>query len=134
MMSFWGPFSYPYQTFLQKDFMDKVWAEDNTDAYFPRPMAYSSTSGPLSKVNDRYLQNIRYMRLKNLTVGYTIPVNLTKKIGIDQARFYFSGENLCYWSPLKKITKYVDPEGAISRSNDTYNESSIRGRRHCCLV
>ena len=59
--------------------MDKVWAEDNTDAYFPRPMAYSSTSGPLSKVNDRYLQNIRYMRLKNLTVGYTIPVNLTKK-------------------------------------------------------
>lgn len=78
MMSFWGPFSYPYQTFLQKDFMDKVWAEDNTDAYFPRPMAYSSTSGPLSKVNDRYLQNIRYMRLKNLTVGYTIPVNLTK--------------------------------------------------------
>ena len=123
MMSFWGPFSYPYQTFLQKDFMDKVWAEDNTDAYFPRPMAYSSTSGPLSKVNDRYLQNIRYMRLKNLTVGYTIPVNLTKKIGIDQARFYFSGENLCYWSPLKKITKYVDPEGAISRSNDTYNES-----------
>jgi TonB-linked SusC/RagA family outer membrane protein len=123
MMSFWGPFSYPYQTFLQKNFMDKVWAEDNTDAYFPRPMAYSSTSGPLSKVNDRYLQNIRYMRLKNLTVGYTIPVNLTKKIGIDQARFYFSGENLCYWSPLKKITKYVDPEGAISRSNDTYNES-----------
>ena len=123
MMSFWGPFSYPYQTFLQKDFMDKVWAEDNTDAYFPRPMAYSSTSGPLSKVNDRYLQNIRYMRLKNLTVGYTIPVNLTKKIGIGQARFYFSGENLCYWSPLKKITKYVDPEGAISRSNDTYNES-----------
>ena len=114
MMSFWGPFSYPYQTFLQKDFMDKVWAEDNTDAYFPRPMAYSSTSGPLSKVNDRYLQNIRYMRLKNLTVGYTIPVNLTKKIGIGQARFYFSGENLCYWSPLKKHCKLIDPELAIS--------------------
>ena len=114
-MSFWGPFSYPYQTFLQKDFMDKVWAEDNTDAYFPRPMAYSSTSGPLSKVN------IRYMRLKNLTVGYTIPVNLTKKIGIDQARFYFSGENLCYWSPLKKNSKYVDPEAAINRSGVNNN-------------
>ena len=121
MMSFWGPFSYPYQTFLQKDFMDKVWAEDNTDAYFPRPMAYSSTSGPLSKVNDRYLQNIRYMRLKNLTVGYTIPVNLTKKIGIGQARFYFSGENLCYWSPLKKNSKYVDPEAAINRSGVNNN-------------
>ena len=123
LMSFWGPYSYPYQTFLQKNFMDKVWTEDNPDAYFPRPMAYASTSGPLSKANDRYLQNIRYMRLKNLTVGYTIPVELTKKIGIEQARFYFTGENLYYWSPLKKITKYVDPEAAISRSNDTYNET-----------
>ena len=121
MMSFWGPFSYPYQTFLQKDFMDKVWAEDNTDAYFPRPMAYSSTSGPLSKVNDRYLQNIRYMRLKNLTVGYTIPVNLTKKIGIDQARFYFSGENLCRKEPSAAATIRT-------------TKVSIRGRRRCCLV
>lgn len=123
MMSFWGPYSYPYQTFLQKNFMDKVWTEDNTDAYFPRAMAYSTTSGPMSKVNDRYLQNIRYMRLKNLTVGYTIPINLTKKIGVEQARIYFSGENLFYWSPLKKITAYVDPEAAIDRSNETYNET-----------
>ncbi len=123
MMSFWGPYSYPYQTFLQKNFMNKVWTEDNTDAYFPRAMAYSTTSGPMSKVNDRYLQNIRYMRLKNLTVGYTIPVNLTKKIGVEQARIYFSGENLFYWSPLKKITAYVDPEAAIERSNTTYNET-----------
>jgi hypothetical protein len=84
-------------------------------------MAYSATSGPLSKVNDRYLQNIRYLRFKNLTVGYTIPVNLTKKIGVEQARIYFSGENLCYWSPLKKHTKYIDPESAFDRSNDTYN-------------
>lgn len=123
LMSFWGPYSYPYQTFLQKNFMDKVWSEDNPNAYFPRPMAYSTTSGPMSKVNDRYLQNVRYMRLKNLTVGYTLPVELTQKVGVEQARIYFSGENLYYWSPLKKITKYIDPEAAISRSNDAYNET-----------
>ena len=121
-MQFWGPYSYPYLTFLQEDFLDEVWAEDNPDAYFTRPMAYSATSGPLSKVNDRYLQNIRYMRLKNLTVGYTVPVRLTKKIGIEQARIYFSGENLCYWSPLKKHTKYIDPEAALDRS-DAYNNA-----------
>lgn len=121
-MQFWGPYSYPYLTFLQEDFLDEVWAEDNPDAYFTRPMAYSATSGPLSKVNDRYLQNIRYMRLKNLTVGYTVPVRLSKKIGIEQARVYFSGENLCYWSPLKKHTKYIDPEAALDRS-DAYNNA-----------
>lgn len=121
-MQFWGPFSYPYLTYLQKDFLKDVWAEDNPDAYFTRPMAYSATSGPLSLVNDRYLQNIRYMRFKNLTVGYTIPVNLNKKIGVDQLRVYFSGENLCYWSPLKKHTKYIDPEAAIDR-DDAYNNA-----------
>ncbi|GAB6121570.1 SusC/RagA family TonB-linked outer membrane protein [Dysgonomonas termitidis] len=112
-MQFWGPYSYPYQTYLPKDFLKNVWAEDNPSAYFTRPMAYSATSGPLSKVNDRYLQNIRYLRLKNLTVGYTIPITLTKKVGVDLVRFYFSGENLSYWSPFKKRTKYIDPEGAF---------------------
>ncbi len=120
-MPFWGPYSYPYLTYLQKDFMKDVWAEDNKDAYFTRPMAYSATSGPLSKVNDRYLQNLRYLRLKNLTIGYTIPSGLTNKVGIEAVRFYFSGENLCYWSPLKKHTKYLDPEGAINRSGAANN-------------
>lgn len=121
MMPFWGCYSYPYLSYLPTDFLGKVWAEDNPNSYFPRARAYSSSGGYLSKVNDRYLQNIRYLRLKNLTVGYTIPATLTKKAGIDQIRIYFSGENLCYWSPLKKNSKYVDPEAAINRSGVNNN-------------
>lgn len=121
-MAFWGCYSYPYLSYLPVDFLDKVWSEDNRDAYFPRPMAYAASGGPLSKVNDRYLQNIRYLRLKNLTVGYTIPAKLTRKIGIEVIRFYFSGENLAYWSPLKKNTKYVDPESAFNRDSGAYNQ------------
>ena len=112
---FWGPYSYSYLSFLQRDFIDRVWSEENPDTYFPRPRAYSATGGELSKVNSRYLQNIRYLRLKNLTVGYTVPQNLTRKIGVEKARVYFSGENLAYWSPLKKYTKYLDPESAFTR-------------------
>lgn len=122
-MPFWGCYSYPYLSFLPTDFIGKVWAEDNTDSYFPRARAYSASGGYLSKVNDRYLQNIRYLRLKNLTVGYTIPPTLTKKAGIDQVRIYFSGENLCYWSPLKKNSKYIDPEAALNRSSDVDNNA-----------
>lgn len=122
-MQFWGPYGYPYLSYLQKNFLDEVWSEDNTDAYFTRPMAYSASSGPLSKVNDRYLQNIRYLRFKNLTIGYTIPKVLSMKVGLEQARFYFTGENLCYWSPLKKHTKYIDPEAAFNRSTDVYNNA-----------
>ena len=121
-MPFWGPYSYPYLSFLQKDFLADVWTAENTDAYFPRAMAYSASGGVLSNVNDRYLQNLRYLRFKNLTVGYTLPQSWTGKARIESVRIYFTGENLCYWSPLKKQSRYVDPEAAIDRS-DAYNNA-----------
>lgn len=122
-MAFWGPYAASYVSFIPKKFMDQVWTEDNKDAYFPRPLAYSAYSGPLNHVNDRYIQNIRYLRFKNLTVGYTVPDKWTRKVGIDKVRVYFSGENLAYWSPIKKHSKYVDPEAAINRSNGAHNNA-----------
>lgn len=120
--SFWGPFAYEYLTFLPADFYDKVWQPDNTDSYFPRPMGRGAWSnGPLQYENDKYLQNIRYCRLKNVTVGYTLPAKWTRKARIEKVRVYFTGENLHYWSPLKKNTKYVDPESAFNRSSNDYN-------------
>ena len=117
-MAFWGPYSRPYCTYLPYDFLDNVWSEENPDAYFPRPRAYAAfTSGaPLANVNNRYLQNLRYLRLKNLSVGYTVPK--TEKIGIEKLRIYFSGENLAYWSPFKKHSRYIDPEAAFDRTSD----------------
>lgn len=122
-MAFWGPYSYSYVSFLQRDFIDRCWSEENPDAYFPRPRSYSATGGELSKVNSRYIQNIRYLRFKNLTVGYTLPQHLTRKVGLERARLYFSGENLAYWSPLKKNTRYLDPESAFRRysRNDAHD-------------
>ena len=103
------------------------WSEDNPDAYFPRPRAYSSTGGQLRLINDRYLQNIRYLRLKNLTLGYTIPKKVTKVLSLEKVRVYFSGENLHYWSPLTKVTNYLDPEASFQR-NDT--NSSARNQMY----
>lgn len=121
-MQFWGPYSTPYTSFLPKNFLDNCWDEDNKDAYFPRPRAYAanSTVSPLGATNTRYLQNLRYLRLKSLTIGYTIPEKLTSKIKLEQVRFYFSGENLAYWSPIKKYSKFVDPEAAFNRDS-AYN-------------
>ena len=123
-MAFWGPYSRPYCTFLDDNFLDNVWSEDNPDAYFPRPRAYAAfTDGaPLRNTNSRYLQNLRYLRLKNLSVGYTVPAKATKKIGMNKVRVYFSGENLAYCSPLKKHSKYIDPEAAFDRSG-RYNNA-----------
>ncbi len=113
--TFWGPYSRPYQGFMEKDFMSHVWSEDNPDGYFPRYRAYEAlgAANSLGPANSRYIQNIGYIRLKNLTVGYTLPC--WKKV-FSEFRIYFSGENLWYWSPLLRYCKSIDPESAVSSS------------------
>jgi len=116
--SFWGPFARPYSTFIPKDFLEDCWSESNPNAYFPAPRGYAAGGSntdkrPLGAVNDRYLQNIGYLRLKNLTFGYTLPERITKRASISKLRFYFTGENLFYWAPGLH-GKYVDPEMAMT--------------------
>ncbi len=107
--AFWGPFSRVFSSFIPSDLPSKLWSESNPNAYFPRPVAGIARDGMvLTKVNDRYLQNLAYCRLKNLTVGYTLPASLTQKAKISAVRIYFSGENLFTISKLD--SKYLDPE------------------------
>ncbi len=57
----------------------------------------------------KYLMNMAYLRFKNLTFGYTLPAEITKKALIQKARIYFSGENLCFL--YNGVGKYkLDPE------------------------
>lgn len=120
--SFWGPYSFPSTSFVEASFPDHVWTEDNRNAYFPRIRGYQSYSGgSLGTVNDRYMQRIAYLRFKNLSVGYTLPIN---KKTLERVRLYVSGENLYYWSPLKKYNKTIDPELAISSSTYSNNTGS----------
>ncbi|MCR5327012.1 MAG: TonB-dependent receptor [Bacteroidales bacterium] len=121
---FWGPYSLGYPTFLDPNFLDNCWSEDNPDAYFPRPRSNvaSNGGGELGRVNDRYLQNIRYLRFKNLTVGYELPKKLISKVGLEQVRVYFSGENIAYWSPITKYTTHLDPESCFNRGGDPVDD------------
>lgn len=116
--AFWGPYARPYQTFIPKNFHNMYWTEDHPDRYFPRPRGYiaMSSSRYLGVANDHYLQNIGYLRLKNLTVGYTLPEKIVRKAGLGKLRFYFSGENLFYFAPGLH-SDYIDPEMAMTGGN-----------------
>lgn len=107
---FWGPYSRPYTSFVGRDFMSDVWTVNNKDAYFPRVRGYDAlnSGGGLYWTNSRYLQNVGYLRLKNLTVGYTLPDKWMEKIHVSKMRVYFSGENLWYASRIH--SKFLDPE------------------------
>jgi len=112
--NFWFAYSRAYSTYMAKDFLSSCWAENNKNAYFPRMRGYQSFSGgQLYYANDRYLQNVAYLRLKNITLGYTLPG--WRKI-FQQCRVYVTGENLGYLSALKKHTKYIDPEQTVASS------------------
>lgn len=114
-MLFWGPYARAYSSFIPEDFPSKVWSKNNRNAYFPRPVADLARSFAMSRPNDRYLQNLAYCRLKNLTLGYTLPKSLTKKAYLEKVRLYFSGENLFITSKLK--SDYIDPEQMMHDTN-----------------
>lgn len=78
--------------------------------------------------NDYYLVNVGYLRIKNLTLGYTLPVNLTSKLHTQKIRVYFTAENILTWR-FGDLTKYIDPElaaGGINYSNPHDANSSSR--------
>lgn len=77
--------------------------EANTNAYLPRPLFDDKNR----QCQTRYLQNAAYMRLKNLTVGYTLPATLTQRMGMQALRVFFSGENL--WT-VSGVADQFDPE------------------------
>ncbi|WP_277482623.1 SusC/RagA family TonB-linked outer membrane protein [Catalinimonas alkaloidigena] len=114
---FWGPYARPYYSFISEDFMDKVWSPENPNAYFPNLRGYIAlTSGSsLSVNNDKYLQDLAYLRMKNLTLGYSLPSSLIEKIKLSKVRLYFSGENLFTLTKLE--TDLIDPEQAAASSH-----------------
>lgn len=113
--TYWGPYSRPYQGFMPKDFMSNVWSEDNPNAYFPRYRAYEAlgSANSLGPANNRYMLNVGYLRLKNVTIGYTLPC--WKNVFSD-FRIYFTAENPWYWSPLQQYCRSIDPESAVVSS------------------
>ena len=133
---FWGTYHRPYASFLRKDLYDNAWSEDNPDGKYPQiERGYQALNAgrSLYNANDYYLTNIGYLRIKNLTVGYQIPSELTEKVFLERVRVYFSAENVFTWR-FGNLTKYLDPEemgaavdysnpnGANARSNADENQ------------
>lgn len=107
---FWGVNSQPWANITKGNM--NYWTEDRPNAYFPRRKAYTAEQSDreLGATQTKYMQSAAYGRLKNLTIGYTLPKEITRKIRIENLRFFLSGENLAEISGLDKHYK-VDPEG-----------------------
>lgn len=105
---FWGVYAQPWTNVTKGNYYDH-WTEETPNAYFPRLKSYVAWSTEAAEKQTRYKQNAAYIRLKNLTLGYTIPKAITQKLNINHLRLFFSGDNLFVLSGLYKHYK-IDPE------------------------
>lgn len=81
------------------------WTGPGTSNNYPR-LTNNDTNGNFTNMSDFYLEDGDYLRLKIIQLGYTIPKDLTSRIGVERLRLYVTGENLL------TLTKYsgYDPE------------------------
>ena len=79
------------------------WTPENPSTSLPR------LGGQNNGVNsDFYLQDVSYLRLKNIELGFTIPTDITQKYGIAKLRAYIAGQNIATFTKLENF----DPERA----------------------
>lgn len=100
------------------------------DNWYPVMYAGSQGAGKFSNLGNgsynfypqtKYLLNMAYLRFKNLTLGYTIPAEITQKALIQKARVYFSAENLCFlYNGARKY--HIDPEISTGLSSNLVND------------
>ena len=133
---FWGSYgrAYAYALKTQRSshaILDKTtenWtlANASEDPYWPRQTygTADSATGALTFPNDKYLQNAAYVRLKTLTLDYSLPKKVVEKAHLQQVRFYLTGENLWTWSPMFKHTRMFDPEVIGNGDSDFHSGTS----------
>lgn len=104
-------------------YIDAGFANQNLDAKYPIFQSWLAdrnlgeglnSSKGLATPQTRYLLSAAYVRIKNITVGYTLPRELTQKWKIDRVRFFVSGENLGEWS---EVSDYFDPEAVTDNGH-----------------
>jgi TonB-linked SusC/RagA family outer membrane protein len=111
-----------------EQFMDR-WhpADAAADPYNPNTQYIPgrfATTGSTYDANSLFaIQNAAYVRLKTITLGYSLPVNLIKRIGLQRARIYVNGYNLLTISGIKDVDAEhpADSFGYVYPLNKTYN-------------
>ncbi len=98
--------TYNYRSQLPSYYkIEDMWQNPGDNARLPR-FVYGNVETPSS----RWLFSTNHLRLKNVTLGYSLPTKVVKKVGLGKVRAYASAVNLL---TFKKSDLYLDPETTI---------------------
>lgn len=106
----------------QLDGAANFWTPTNTDTNIPRPI--NSTSTTNIEISDRYVEDGSYLRIQNVTFGYTLPQSLTSKVKLSRVKLYASAQNLF------TFTNYSGYDPEIGDFNQNVTLSGIDNGRY----
>jgi TonB-linked SusC/RagA family outer membrane protein len=94
---------------MPQAFAGNFWREDRTDAFYPAPYDQAGSNNAYNmQIQSKYLLNMAYLRVKNITLGYSLPVKLLSKVYVSKLRVYAALENFFTFNHLGTIP--IDPE------------------------
>lgn len=123
---FWGYSRGIYNSCVTQYHIDNTWTLENQNAYYPRLTA--SGNNRSKQVQTKYLQNAAYIRLKDVTLSYTLPEKWTSKVKIGQTRVYVSGMNL--WEATG-LPSFMTPD--IVDQISSYSSSPNAGKEYAFM-
>lgn len=91
-------------------YWENRWTPENPSTTLPRLGGGFNNE----EISSFYIEDVSYLRLKNIELGYTIPKALTEKIKVEKFRIFAGGQNLLTFTQLDNF----DPEGAAGLSSD----------------
>lgn len=92
---------------LHPDAITDTWTPENPNATLPR-----LNKNALDTFSDKYLYNNSFLRLRNVTLGYSLPKKVLNRAGIDNLRVFVQGDNLMTFGSAAK--RGTDPEQSVS--------------------
>ena len=97
------------------------WTPDNTNARYSRYEGGLNAANNM-RLNSRYVYNGAYLRLRNLTIGYSLSSKAAEKIGIGGLRLYVSGQNLF---TIENLPEGFDPTIPDNTQGNFYPITSV---------
>lgn len=94
------------------------WTPENQDASYPS--LHKAAKHSNKNINSFHLKSGNYLRLKNVTLSYTFPSKICKKMKMENLKVYLNASNLYTWSKIDNF----DPE-VVNQSGDVYPQQSV---------
>ena len=90
---------------LLKDSYKNMWSESNPNGELARLTRLDNNKN--SRISDAWVENGNFFKISNIQIGYTVPKEWLRTLGVTSVRAYLAVQNLCTISPYNK---YGDPE------------------------